>query len=337
MGFLGGLGNFIGTAGPIAANIGGDYEQAQAQGSGQRNQQALQMLMLQRQQRQQEIENVYKQSETARANAQVGDIASQQDLRGLQGKELQYKIDHPTLDPNAPDVLAQKQQLGITENRQKIKDENQYGYHAPVASYEATSVTDPTTGLVNVGTLNRFSGKVNNTGVEGKQPPVKATKPSDVATFAASSLDAMQKAHNNLTQFGGTVATHGQLGNWITGHNPLDNTLQQANQAGEAWVSFATPIMYRGRTTKVEADMIRSSQVPLVTDNPQTIATKQAAREAVIAKARTMAGGGQGASSAPSGGTSLPPLSARDQAMAKQDQDFAAHLTQQGYAQGRDF
>lgn len=69
MGFLSGLANTIGTAGPIAAQIGGDYEQAQAQGSGQRNQQALQMLMLQRQQRQQEIENALHVAQTGEAQA----------------------------------------------------------------------------------------------------------------------------------------------------------------------------------------------------------------------------------------------------------------------------
>lgn len=68
-GFLSGLGNFVGTAGPIAAQIGGDYEQAQAQGSGQRNQQALQMLALQRQQRAQEIENALNISKTGEQNA----------------------------------------------------------------------------------------------------------------------------------------------------------------------------------------------------------------------------------------------------------------------------
>lgn len=69
MGFLSGLASTIGTAGPIAAQIGGDYEQAQAQGSSQRNQQALQMLMLQRQQRQQEIENALHVAQTGEAQA----------------------------------------------------------------------------------------------------------------------------------------------------------------------------------------------------------------------------------------------------------------------------
>lgn len=69
MSFLGGLGNFIGTAGPIAAQIGGDYEQAQAQGSGQRNQQAMQMLMLQRQQAKDAIENALNVSKTGEQNA----------------------------------------------------------------------------------------------------------------------------------------------------------------------------------------------------------------------------------------------------------------------------
>lgn len=69
MSFLGGLGSFVGTAGPIAANIGGDYEQAQAQGSQMRNQQAIQMLMMQRQQRAAEIENTLNISKTAEQNA----------------------------------------------------------------------------------------------------------------------------------------------------------------------------------------------------------------------------------------------------------------------------
>lgn len=69
MGFLSGLASTIGTAGPIAAQIGGDYAQAEAQGSQQRNQQALQMLALQRQQVAQQIENALNVSKTGEQNA----------------------------------------------------------------------------------------------------------------------------------------------------------------------------------------------------------------------------------------------------------------------------
>lgn len=68
-GFLSGLTGAIQTVGPIAANIGGDYAQAQAQGSQLRNQQALQMIMLARQQRQAEIENALNVSKTGEQNA----------------------------------------------------------------------------------------------------------------------------------------------------------------------------------------------------------------------------------------------------------------------------
>lgn len=172
----------------------------------------------------------------------------------------------------------------------QLLDQRLSGENANQMPYESTAVTDPTTGQVHVGTLNKRTGQVTDTGVEAKQPTTKAAKPSDVATFAASSLDAMQAAHDNLNKFGGTVATRSQLGNFIAGHNPLDNTLQQANQAGDAWVTFATPIMYKGRTTKVESDMIRQSQVPLATDNPAVIQQKMVARQAVMQKARQMAG-----------------------------------------------
>lgn len=207
-----------------------------------------------------------------------------------------WKQQHPTIDPNAPEVLARKQSM----ETQKIKDENQFGYHAPVMPFEPTGITDPNnpTGSPQLGRFDKRTGATTPTGY-GK--PV-AQKASDVATFSSSSLEGAQRAHQNLTQFGSTLQANGPIGNFMVGHNPLDHTLQQANQAADSWVAFATPIQYRGRTTKVESDLVRKGQVPVMGDNAATINQKKLAREDVIRKAQAM--GGQVSTQTPTVGAS---------------------------------
>lgn len=123
----------------------------------------IQQIQLARQQKEDALKEALGQSTISKNNAEVGNYTSE-------AQDRLFKQQHQPVDPNSPDVLTRKQQLGIEENRQKVKDENQFGYHAPVASYEHTDITDPVTGQVHVGKFNRFTGKTEDTGFTGKQP-----------------------------------------------------------------------------------------------------------------------------------------------------------------------
>lgn len=286
MGFLSGLASTIGTAGPIAAQIGGDYEQAQAQGSGQRNQQALQMLALQRQQRQQEIENVYKQAETQRANAQVGDIQAQQQLR-------QYQADHPkptdhySTVPNMFDANGNPIGGVLDTTTGKVAPTGFAGKPLPVPKdptphFTAQVITAPD-GTQHIARFNTLTGQVEDTGTASKQPkPVGAPKADPNTKMAQDHYGRAKAASDALDQFGGTVASNGQVSNFIMGHNPFDATLQQANQAGDEFAALMAPILNKGRTTHVEVDLVRKAYVPSASDSPETIKQKSQARAALL-------------------------------------------------------
>lgn len=75
-----------------------------------------------------------------------------------------YKQQHPTIDPNSPEVFARKQAM----ETQKIKDENQFGYHAPVfGSYEQVQSTDANDKPI-VSVLDKHTGTVTPTTTRGK-------------------------------------------------------------------------------------------------------------------------------------------------------------------------
>lgn len=173
MGFLSGLASTIGTAGPIAAQIGGDYEQAQAQGSGQRNQQALQMLALQRQQVAQQIENALNVSKTGEQNAltavhqrevakpQLGDAgyaAAMGDVAGAEAlaklsPELQLAVQKGQIDLNNATAIQnlthqnKTQEIGqeggirsgLQQNQQQFTADQNAKNRASTSGNQATS------------------------------------------------------------------------------------------------------------------------------------------------------------------------------------------------------
>lgn len=286
MGFLSGLASTIGTAGPIAAQIGGDYEQAQAQGSGQRNQQALQMLMLQRQQAAQQIENTLKQSQTGLANARVGDIQAQQDLRQY---ELQHPkpTDHYSTVPNMFDANGNPIGGVLDTTTGKVAPTGYAGkplpeQKDPTPHFTAQVITAPD-GTQHIARFNTLTGQVEDTGTASKQPkPVGPPKVDPNTKMAQDHYGRAKAASDALDQFGGTVASNGQVSNFIMGHNPFDSMLQQANQAGDEFATLMAPILNKGRTTHVEVDLVRKSYVPSASDSPATIQQKSQARAALL-------------------------------------------------------
>lgn len=285
-GFLGGLGNFISTAGPIAAQIGGDYEQAQAQGSQQRNQQALSMLALQRQQRQDAIENALKQSQTGEANARIGDIAAQQGLRQYQ-MEHPKPTDHYSTVPNMFDANGNPIGGVLDTTTGKVAPTGFAGKPLPVPKdptphFTAQVITAPD-GTQHIARFNTLTGQIDDTGTASKQPrPVGAPKVDPNTKMAQDHYGRAKAASDALDQFGGTVASNGQVSNFIMGHNPFDSTLQQANQAGDEFATLMAPILNKGRTTHVEVDLVRKSYVPSASDSPATIQQKSQARAALL-------------------------------------------------------
>lgn len=127
----------------------------------------VQQIQMLRQQKEDALKQSLGESTISKNNAEIGNYQSE-------AQDRTWQQQHPKIDPNAPDVLTRKQQLGIEENTQKIKDENRFGYHAPVfGSYEQVQSVD-STGQPIVSVLDKHTGAIAPTTTKGKPLPGKA-------------------------------------------------------------------------------------------------------------------------------------------------------------------
>lgn len=339
-----GLLDFLSPALTTATQAAGAYQGAHAQSAKDQQQAVIQKLILQRQQHEQEIKDALTRAQTGEVNARVGDIGSQQALRGVQSQEGQYKLDHPTLDPNSPDVLGRKQQLSIEENQQKIKDEKQYGYHPPVfGSYEKVDSTDADGNPI-VSVLDKHTGSVTPTSTKGKPLPVKSggaaadrtqaqlETASGQATLADQGMSAYEEkvlaGKASLNPLSMQLARSA-----LSGSTSAEFTLNNINPELASYVRFAKQVATAERMITPRGGSNAMTQAEALLSGagsggtPEQIKNARAYRAALIHGLSSHRSQGTPASS-PGTHTGLSP---EDAARAQQDPGFAAWLRQQGH------
>lgn len=185
----------------------------------------------------------------------------------------------------------------------KAKIGAQYGYHAPVEAYTPTTVTDPKTGQVHVGTLNKLTGQVTDTGVEGKQP---AAGGGAAGQKAKTYVDLMQGAYPTMEKLAGKIrpdvvaaaVLHPNAGNLALNQDEQDY-LASAR-------SFLAGVLHQESGARLSHEQLNFGMLrylPNVGDTPQTIQNKLAsARQVIQERAQALGGAGPSGGSDATGG-----------------------------------
>lgn len=185
----------------------------------------------------------------------------------------------------------------------KAKIGAQYGYHAPVEAYTPTTVTDPKTGQVHVGTLNKLTGRVTDTGVEGKQP---AAGGGAAGQKAKTYVDLMQGAYPTMEKLAGKIrpdvvaaaVLHPNAGNLALNQDEQDY-LASAR-------SFLAGVLHQESGARLSHEQLQFGMLrylPNVGDTPQTIQNKLAsARQVIQERAQALGGAGPSGGSGATGG-----------------------------------
>lgn len=162
-----------------ATNAVGTNENAQANAAKSNMAAALQRFQLQRQDQQDLLQQAIQDRE---AHSQ----ALKDQLVGVQTEAERYKAAHPLIDPNSPDVFARRTEM----ERQKIIDEKNLGYHAPVMPFEPTAIVDPSNpnGPPQVGRFDKRTGTTTPTGY-GK--PVAAGGGHGLGALSPQAIEGM--------------------------------------------------------------------------------------------------------------------------------------------------
>lgn len=201
---------------------------------------------------------------------------SQADADGKFADALTLEIQKNNMSYDSAAKLA-KLHGGIAS---QLLDQRLSGEAANQQPYDFVTGTDSATGKPMIERGNKKTGTLEPTGVEGKLPAGKAV---DATTKMANDhYAAAKEASDALDKLGGTIAQRGQIGNFIAGHNPLDSSLQEANQAGDEFAALMAPILNKGRTTAVEVELVRKAYVPLASDNAATVARKSQQRALLL-------------------------------------------------------
>lgn len=268
MGLLSGL---IGTV----TNAVGTNENAQAQAAKSDMAAAIQRAQLERQDQQDQITQAVQARE---AQSQV----LKDQLTGAQIKNVGSETtlhERQAAQPLAP-VLGTPEYLHAESALADARASAEERHRKPEATPKDQVIytTDPKTGQPVVSFANPVTHQVTQTQVE-KRAPVKAMDAT--SKMAQDHYGRAKVASDALDKFGGTIASHNQISNAIMGMIP-GTDLQQANQAGEEFVTLMAPILNKGRTTHVEIEQVRKSYVPLASDSKETVAQKAAARKALL-------------------------------------------------------
>lgn len=211
MSFLGGLIN-------AATNAVGTNENAQANAAKSNMAAALQRFQLQRQDQQDLLQQAIQDRE---AHSQ----ALKDQLVGVQTEAERYKAAHPLIDPNSPDVFARRTEM----ERQKIIDEKNLGYHAPVAGFEFMQGSDPATGQPYIIKGNKFSGQTQQTDAGGK--PLSGGRGGGGASGAQVPVADMEQRYQEIAGHANDLAA----GKWkMTSGMQTREGLNYANAVGNA-------------------------------------------------------------------------------------------------------
>lgn len=316
--FLSGL---LGPAINVATNAVSADQGAQANAANSGIQAALQRAQIVKQQRDEAIKQAIAQREAQSQGildqlhqAQIGDTNQQMRIR-------QHDADNPK--PVAP-VLGSPEYVKAEGDvaAAKAKAEAQYRRdpQAPVPHYAIQTVTGADE-KVHLAKVNSLTGDVTELPNLGKQP---GSGTDATHQMAGDHYGRAKKSSDALDKFGATWATNSTAKNWVLGHNPIDSSIQQANQAGEEFATMFAPILNKGRSTHIEIQQVKNSYVPKFGDSPETIQQKSEARADLLR---------QYAKYAPQVQESRPVQpSDADAALASQDPGFAAFLRGKGHS-----
>lgn len=189
----------------------------------------------------------------------------------------------PNLDPTRVRVAAQRdiaQERGdvSTQNNLRTTGTSRANNQNTVAASVGNNIR--TTNQSNTNNV-RTTDQSNTNNIRTNDPanhPGRGTGGDATHQMAGDHYGRAKKASDALDKFGGTWATNSQVGNWVAGHNPLDSSIQQANQAGEEFATMFAPILNKGRSTHIEIEQVKKSYVPKLGDSPATIQQKSEAR-----------------------------------------------------------
>lgn len=277
-GILGGIVNALGAA--SQGGVIADQERVKS---------ALQQAQIVRQQQQDQIAQAVRQRESNSSLLKDRLMQSQINDTDQQVQQRAYDVAHPKpVKPNyAPPITGPNGDVSLINLDDPthpvkvpgIQGKVEHTPQGPVPHFAIQNVTGAD-GKIHLAKVNSLTGDVEELPNLGKQPvvPAATTKVDATHQMAGDHFGRAKKASDALDKFGGTWATSSQLGNWVAGHNPLDSSIQQANQAGEEFATMFAPILNKGRSTHIEIEQVKKSYVPKVGDSPATIQQKSEAR-----------------------------------------------------------
>lgn len=326
-----------------ATNAVGTNENAQANAAKSNMAAALQRAQLQRQDQQDLLQQAIQARE-----AHSQELKDQ--LTGVQTEAERYKVAHPLIDPNSPDVFARKTQM----EHDKIDYDRTNGYHAPVQSFQFMQGTDAQGNPVFV-KGNKQSGELQPTDVGGKisaagggaaggMNDVRIETARQQAASAEGIMHQFEEdllaGHGNISMGGSSLAKVALNGGPVESAaaeyalNKSNPRLAQYVRAAKQFATAERLITPRGGSNAMmAAEALLSQAGPSPT--PELI---QQARQYRSGFSTGVGGHAkptphQG-NAAPTGGAShAPVLSDEDRAHAQRDPEFAAWLQGQGYKQ----
>lgn len=271
------------------ANLAGALSQGQDQQNQAKVQSALQQASLVRQQQQDQIAQAVRDRQAQSAllqdqltQAQIGDTTAQTDLRNKQAalppKPTPKHYQYITGPDGSVSAVNEADPTDITPKVPGVQGKVEHTPIGPVPHFSIQNVTGADH-QVHLARVNSLTGEVTELPNLGKQPGAGTDATHQMA---GDHYGRAKAASDALDKFGGTVASNGQISNFIMGHNPFDSDVQNANQAGDEFATMMAPILNKGRSTHIEIEQVKKSYVPLASDTPEQLRIKSAARAALL-------------------------------------------------------